>query len=163
MPVFPVGQLSVEYWTGSRFSEEVIAAMGHAIDTLKPSGAPVHLVGYSGGAAVAVLIAARRGNVASIRSVAGNLDSEGVNRHHGVSAMPHSLNPIEAAERLSHIPQRHFVGGRDAEVPAFIAAGYVRRSGGTRYGDIVPVAAASHEEGWEKAWQGVWAVLPRCR
>lgn len=153
---------SATYWTGRRFSEEVIAAMDQALDVLKPPGVAVHLVGYSGGAAIAILMAARRGDVASIRTVAGNLDSEGVNRAHKVSAMPHSLNPIDEASRVSHIPQRHLVGGMDPVVPPFIADGYVRRSGYDRCAKIVLITAASHEDGWEKVWQDAWATLPRC-
>ena len=64
------------YWSGKRFSEEAVRAIDSVIDHLKAeSGArEINLVGYSGGAAIAVLIAARRSDIASLRTIAGNLD-----------------------------------------------------------------------------------------
>ncbi|OAN53065.1 esterase [Paramagnetospirillum marisnigri] len=149
----------VAYWTDRRFAEEVIAATSTALDQLKATGG-FHLVGYSGGAAVAALAAARRSDVLSLRSVAGNLDSEGINRHHGVSAMPASLNPIDVAPRLAHLPQTHLVGGDDKVVPPFIAEDFVSRLGDKRCVTITRLPKASHDDGWESVWP---APIPICR
>ncbi len=72
------------WWSGKRFAEEVIRSENEALDELmrQAPGQPIHLIGYSGGAAIAVLLAVRRNDVASLRTVAGNLDTEAVNRHH---------------------------------------------------------------------------------
>lgn len=106
------------YWTDRRFSEDVIASMNHAVDVLRaPAAGPVHLVGFSGGGAVAALVAARRGDVASLRTVAGNLDHRALNAHHRVSPMPASLNAVDVAPRLAAVPQAHFVGTKDDVVP----------------------------------------------
>lgn len=47
------------YWTNARFAPEVIAAMNSAISTIKDNlgATELSLVGYSGGAAIAVMIA----------------------------------------------------------------------------------------------------------
>jgi len=57
---------------GVRFAPEVINSFSRAIDTLKEkSGAKyVELVGYSGGGAIAVLVAAGRSDVVGVRTVA---------------------------------------------------------------------------------------------
>jgi len=92
----------VDYWTGKRFSEEVVASMNLAVSHFarQAPGQAIHLAGYSGGGAVAVLIAARRNDIASLRTVAGNLDHAAVNRLHRVSHMPASLNPTTPAVLL---------------------------------------------------------------
>jgi pimeloyl-ACP methyl ester carboxylesterase len=112
----------VAYWTGKRFAPEVVAALGQAIDQVA-AGRTIHLIGYSGGGALAVLVAARHFDVASIRTVAGNLDHDEVNRFHGVSPMPDSLNAIDVAGAVTAVPQIHFSGGDDTVVPAAIRAG----------------------------------------
>lgn len=50
------------YWTSKRFAPEVVASMSEAVSRFaaKVPGQPIHLVGYSGGGAVAVLVAAQR-------------------------------------------------------------------------------------------------------
>lgn len=63
------------YWTDRRFAVEVVEAMSAAIDRLILPGQKLHLVGYSGSGAVAVLVAARRPDVVSLRTIAGNLDT----------------------------------------------------------------------------------------
>jgi len=152
------------YWTDQRYSDVVISAMNQALDALlAPTAASrINLIGYSGGAAVAVLLAARRHDVASLRTVAGNLDSEAVNRYHGVSAMPQSLNPIDAAERLIGLPQTHFVGTADDVVPEFIAQSFARRAGGTPCARVVEVTAAAHDRGWQTQWPTLLGVPVAC-
>jgi len=62
------------YWTDRRYAEEVVAALDQAIDQLvdQVNAPAVHLVGFSGGGGLVVLLAARRSDVASLRTVAGN-------------------------------------------------------------------------------------------
>ncbi len=142
------------YWSEKRFSPEVVEAMNEAIDRLRAfSGSGrVHLVGYSGGAAIAVLVASRRGGIASLRTVAGNLDTEAVNGHHGVSPLTGSLNPIDEAGRLAGLPQRHFAGAKDTVVPPFIARSFLERAGDADGRGLVIVEGVSHSRGWLERW-----------
>jgi pimeloyl-ACP methyl ester carboxylesterase len=119
------------YWSDRRFSPEVVEAMNGAIDRLCAASRSrkIDLVGYSGGAAIAVLVAARRGDFTSLRTVAGNLDTEAVNRHHGVSPLAGSLNPIDEAGRLGRLPQRHFAGAKDTVIPPFVARSFLKQAG----------------------------------
>jgi len=152
------------YWTDKRFSEEIIAAMNQTLDTLlRPMTSPeIELVGYSGGAAVAVLLSARRHDVSNIRTVAGNLDIEAVNRFHRVSAMPDSLNPINVAPLLATLPQVHFTGGRDKVIPATIAEGFILRQE-SHCATTVSIPEASHEDGWISRWPELLAIAPTCQ
>lgn len=150
------------WWSGKRFAEEVVRSENEALDTLM-RGAPmqlVHVIGYSGGAAIAVLVAARRQDVASVRTVAGNLDIEAVNRFHGVSPMPDSLNPIDVASALARIPQIHFTSTGDTVVPASIAVRFAAAA--PRCAHVVTVAGPSHESGWVERWPALLDPAPAC-
>lgn len=151
-------------WSDARFSGEVIEAMNRAIDAVVPSDhGGLELVGYSGGAAVAVLMAARRQDVVSIRTVAGNLDSVAVNELHGVSPMPASLNPADVAPALAALPQVHYVGEDDTVVPPVIAQGYAAKAGDRRCIVIHVVPGITHSEGWTRIWPKTMDDPPRCR
>ena len=144
------------YWTDRRFSPEVVAAMGIALDQLSArSAGPLELVGYSGGAAIAVALAAQRKDVSLLVTVAGNLDSEAVNRAHRVDPMPASLNPIVFAPKLAVLPQRHLVGSSDIVIPADVATAFVA-AGGMRCAEVVSVDGAGHEVGWLAYWARYW-------
>lgn len=142
----------VAYWTGKRFAPEVITAMDAAIThyASRTPGQRIHLVGYSGGGAIAVLVAARRQDIATLRTVAGNLDHDAVNRWHRVSPMPDSLNPINVAARVAHIPQIHFSGADDKIVPLVIAQKFVARAG--TCASVHSVDGLSHEGDWAALW-----------
>lgn len=157
-------QCAVPYWTGKRYAPEVIASMNDAVDRLaaRVPGQAVNLIGYSGGGAVAVLIAARRHDVATLRTVAGNLDSEYVNRIHDVSPMPASLDPIDDARRVGAIPQIHFSGARDKVVPTQVARRFVERAG-PACAQVYVVPGMTHGGGWARAWPRLLAVEPVCR
>lgn len=138
------------YWSDKRFSEEVIASINEAVDRLKEKvRAPaVHLVGYSGGAAVAVLVAARRNDIASLRTVAGNLDPNALNRYHHVSPMNDSLDPMQVTEKISRLPQRHFIGDKDQVVPAFITKNYQDKIESLGCSQVIELKGVTHYNGW---------------
>lgn len=154
---------AVDYWTGKRFAPEVIASLDQAIDhyaRLVP-GHGIALVGYSGGGALAVLIAARRHDVSSLRTVAGNLDHEAVNRLHEVSPMPDSANPIDVARQVAGIAQWHFSGGADRVVPPSIAERFAAAAGGHCL-RLTVVPGMTHGGDWAAQWPALLALTPDC-
>lgn len=153
----------IPYWTGKRFAPEVIAAMNQAVDQVaaQAPGQGINLVGYSGGGAVAVLVAARRQDVASIRTVAGNLDHAEVNRLAKVSPLSGSLNAIDAAGQVAKIPQIHYSGGADTVVPPAIAERF-RHAAPSGCVAARVVAGASHETGWVERWGALLRTVPTC-
>lgn len=142
------------YWTDSRFSLEVMQSMNTVLDTLKHryrfSG--FNLVGYSGGAAVAVLLAAKRDDVLSIRTVAGNLDHVALNAHHNVAQTPSSLNPKDFAKDVANIPQHHFIGNWDEIVTPEVFQSYRGAMGPSNCVRLSIVDEVNHEEGWANRW-----------
>ncbi|MDE1901196.1 MAG: alpha/beta hydrolase, partial [Alphaproteobacteria bacterium] len=98
------------WWTSRRFAPEVVEAETTAVDAIKRlyKASHVVLVGYSGGGAIAALVAARRHDVTELVTVAGNLDTETWVKLHGVLPLSGSLNPADEWAALQNIPQRHF-------------------------------------------------------
>lgn len=142
-----------EYWTSRRYAEEVVAATEAAITRAVQSGHTrgVHLLGYSGGAALAELVAARRDDVLSLQSVAGNLDPEALNRYHGVSRL-NGLDAAATALRLAGIPQIHWQGTDDKVVPASIAMRWREMSGTPNCIILKQVSGVGHVAGWRNFW-----------
>jgi pimeloyl-ACP methyl ester carboxylesterase len=143
------------YWTDKRFSEEVVASMDQAVDKFvkETQSRGIDLIGYSGGGAVASLIAARRQDVKSLRTVAGDLDPNGFVEHHEVSPMAEgSLDPMDVVGKLKAIPQYHFTGSEDPVVPAFIAENFLKKSDNSPCVHAVKVNGADHVNGWTEAW-----------
>ena len=155
-----------DYWTSHRFAPEVIDSTSAVIDRVKKlSGATaVELVGFSGGGAVAVLVAARRSDVASIRTVAGNLDHATLHRRKNVSPLTGSLNAADVAAQVSAIPQIHYVGADDDIIGAYVAESYRRRAAASNCIAIQTISGVSHTGGWEDIWPNLMdSPLPNCK
>lgn len=120
---------SLKYWSSHRFSAEVIRASNQAIEQLKFrfKAEKLILVGYSGGGAVAALVAAKRNDVVRLVTIAGNLDHETWTKLHHISPLHGSLNPVDAWQNLQKIPQLHLVGGDDTNITPQIAYAFSDR------------------------------------
>jgi pimeloyl-ACP methyl ester carboxylesterase len=116
------------YWTSHRFAPELVEAMDQALDQLQQvrGARRLVLVGYSGGAAIAALLAARRSDVVGLVTVAGVLDVQAWTRSQRLSALSGSLDPREIAAQLAGLAQWHFVGSRDRTVPATLLDGFLQ-------------------------------------
>ena len=142
------------YWSTRRFAPEVVEAFDKAIDILKKkAGAKnVELVGYSGGGAIAVLVAARRSDIVALRTVAGNLDPKALCDYHKVSQLDGSMDPLDVAQKVANIPQRHFVSAGDSVIPISITGSFAEKIGDQRHESITIVEGTNHTAGWQKAW-----------
>lgn len=111
------------WWTTDRYSDLIISALSMAVDALKrEAGAEdLQLVGYSGGGAVAVLIAARRTDVSAVLTIAANLDIDGWTDFHGVSRLSGSLSPMAALRSGLPLKQLYVWGDDDEIVPPHLA------------------------------------------
>ncbi len=148
-------------WTSGQYDEANIAAMNTALDHWK--GHKIELVGYSGGAAIALLLAARRDDVVSIRTVAGNTDNDAFTAFHHVSAPPAtSLNPASFAAKTSMIPQIHFVGEDDTIIPPKLAEAYQAKLPARNCSKVIAIPNATHLSGWPEHWPGMVARLLPC-
>ena len=110
------------------------------------------LVGYSGGGALALLLAGRREDVWQVQTLAGNLSPAEWARMLELTPLEGSLEPLQYRERLARIPQRHLLGAEDRQVPADVAAFYARQLGEARCLELVSLPGVTHERGWQQAW-----------
>ena len=146
-----------KYWTSHRFSPEVVAAGNLAVSRMKARhGAnKITLVGYSGGGAVAALVAARRDDVALLITVAGNLDHAAWTSSHRLSPLSGSLNPADAWRALQEVPQRHYIGGRDTIVGEGVARAYAARFEKNKAPPITLIPEFDHHCCWDDIWPGI--------
>lgn len=150
------------YWISARFAPEVIAASNAAVDVLKARFGARHLnlVGYSGGGAVAALIAADRRDVIRLVTVAGNLDHAAWTAHHRMIPLNHSLNPVDRVADLAGIRQWHLVGSNDRIVPPAIAQGFAARFPAHARPVVKMISGADHHCCWAGQWPALWHGLP---
>ena len=144
-----------KYWTSAQFSELTINSIDKAIDHWR--GHPINLVGYSGGGAVAMLVAARRNDVISIRTVAGNIDTTTFTGLHHISPLSESMDPAAYADRTAMIPQLHFAGEKDTVVPPSLAEEYQRHLPAKNCSAYIVVPGIDHFSGWPDVWPALLA------
>lgn len=132
-----------KYWTTARFAPVVIEAEYQAIKALS-ADAPLILIGYSGGAQVAGLIAATKNlNVKKIITIAGNLDHPAWTAYHNLPKLTESLSLADYKDKFNQIPQVHYVGQKDKIIPPVLTEKFVSDKS-----TIHIISDATHNNGW---------------
>ena len=152
-------------WTFNRYSADSVEAINQAINLIKESKSyhSIELIGFSGGATIALLIAAQRDDIESVRTVAGNLDPAYTNTYHNVSAMPAALNPKNFANQLQSIPQWHFIGQSDPIIPPAVFDHYLSEFKDKRCIKSQIIKNAGHHTGWISEWQNLLELELPCK
>jgi len=123
---------------------------------IEESGAKrVTLIGYSGGAALALLIADDIPEADRIVTVAGNLDIAGWVHLHRYSPLAGSLDPLTVKRRRTNVMQLHYAGARDENVPPAMIAAAAAQLGGR----VLIINDFTHECCWVSIWQDVLREL----
>jgi pimeloyl-ACP methyl ester carboxylesterase len=148
-------------WTNRRYAEEVVHSLDQALDQTKAryGNRDFELIGYSGGATLALLLAVRRDDIALVQTLAGNLSPRRWAALLKLTALDGSLEPLEQRERLARIPQRHLLGDADRVIPRVLLDEYRQALGPTNCLDAVTLPRVSHAEGWRQAW-ATWREHP---
>lgn len=151
-------------WTNARYSAEAVDTMNDVINEIKAryNLQDLHLVGYAGGGAIATILAAKRDDVASLRTVAGILDHEVFTNYHNVQPLSASLNPVDFADELAFIPQHHYIGGQDEIVVPAVLHSYLQALGNTNCVQYTFVQEAEHEAGFVEKWPDLMVDMPKC-
>jgi dienelactone hydrolase len=149
------------YWTDARFSAEVIDAASKAVDVLKSrfGATRLNLVGYSGGAAVATLLVARRDDIDRLVTVAGNLDPLDWTSHHRVSPLSGSLTPVAVVAKLDGRRQWHFVGSKDTIIPPTMVQRFALRFPAENRPNVLIEPQFDHVCCWAETWASRWNTL----
>lgn len=148
-------ECKVYYWTGGRFDPKVVRSEKQAISKLMTlyQAKTAELVGYSGGAAVALLAAKDMPEITRVVTVAGVLDHAAWTKHHGDTPLKGSMNPADYKEKLAKVKQVHYSGGLDKNVPSALTEKFVYALGKDSRADIIIVPNASHNKGWVENWR----------
>lgn len=149
-------------WTTQRYAPSTIACLSAALDAAKVvyGAETLRLVGYSGGGALAVLLAARRADVVELVTLAANLDLAAWSELHGLAQPPQWRNPADVAPAVAHIPQTHITGSKDANTPPWLCRRFLSRMGDASRARCLVLDGADHHHGLVEAWPGVAADWP---
>lgn len=121
-----------------------------------------HLVGVDGGAQIAAFLAAERKDVVSLRTVAGNLNHIFVANAHESTPLKGSLNALNMAPRLAHVPQHHFIGGADSVITPGVYHSFRQAMGPSSCVQYSLVQDAGHRRGWVEKWPELLKIVPKC-
>ncbi len=148
-------------WTGGRFSAEIVDAANRALDDMKArlGARQITLVGYSGGGALAALMAARRSDVEQLVTVAAVLDHRGWTEKLGLTPLSASLNPVDDWERLRALRQVHWLGQEDKVTGRLAVQGYVSRVQAGEPISVRTINGFSHACCWVEAWPKLWQEM----
>jgi len=146
---------STKLWTSHRYSNDIIEAMNKAITLIVEStnhNAKLHLIGYSGGGTIVSLIAARRTDVSQLTTLAANLDHASWTSHHHITPLYGSLNAITVAKQIASIPQVHFYGADDTNVPALVVDSFFEKQGDSPHSYKYVLKSINHTCCWLDNW-----------
>lgn len=151
-----------KYWSSHRYAPEVVAAFQATLDAIKkdthtpiPAAQTFLLIGFSGGASIAALIASDRDDVVGLMTVAGDLNHVALNQHHHTSPLTGSLNPTDVAHKLKHLPQQHWCGTKDTIVPFWIANQFSEKINNPTRCQVHRLDGAEHHAGWVENWSKI--------
>jgi hypothetical protein len=142
-------------WTSGRYSQKVISAYLQALDQIRTTWnvKTFALHGYSGGATIALLVAASRPDVTSIVTFAPLLDPYQWVKYHDYSPLSGSLSPLGQATKLRHIPQLHFIGLDDQQVPLSVSTGYFVAIPESPLNIVHKIPDFNHHSDWPGLWK----------
>lgn len=104
-----------QWWTNKRYSQIVVSSMAQVLDKVSENYSKVTLVGYSGGGALAALIARKSSKVTTLITLAGNMNHSAWTKYHDYSSLDGSLNPVDYVLPAA-VRQFHFSGQKDLNV-----------------------------------------------
>jgi pimeloyl-ACP methyl ester carboxylesterase len=141
-------------WTDARFSPGAINSSNQAIDILKKQyqAKELILIGYSGGGAVASLIAVQRSDIKELVTVAGNLDTDVWVKYFGLNPLAGSLNPADKVKQLSATKQTHFIGEKDQVIPIEITRDYLKKLTKPNQSQLIEIKEYGHVCCWQENW-----------
>ena len=114
-----------KYWTTARFAPDVIKAEYHTIKALTNNNQLI-LIGYSGGAQVAGLLATTTDlNVTKVVTIAGNLNHKAWTSYHHLPELTESLDLADYKDKFSSIPQIHYIGEKDKVIPPILIEDFI--------------------------------------
>lgn len=139
------------WWTAARYSEPVLASLLAVAQREAAAYDSVVLIGYSGGGALAALLAAQLPQTRALITLAGNLDTAAWAAQHqfGAGVIDASLNPATQPPLPAAIAQWHYAGADDNNVQWQWIAAFSARQPGAHF---IKLDGADHRCCWLAQW-----------
>lgn len=143
-----------ELWTAGRYSADVVLSLAAAANRYAEEGGFQHLVliGYSGGGALAVLMAPHVPTARAVITIAANLDVDAWSRWHHYLPLKRSLNPATQPLLDAQVLQLHLIGTIDSNVPEKVNRRYFDALG---EGQIWRFEGFDHTCCWVTNWPDI--------
>lgn len=141
-------------WTSGRYAEKVVSSMTSAIGQIADDGGyeELVLIGYSGGGALARLIASEVPNVVGLLTIAGNLDTAEWTSVRGFLPLTDSINPAEIPPLPEDILHVQAIGLKDRVVPGSVTDTYAL---GNKNLVVWTFAEFDHTCCWARDWVAI--------
>lgn len=141
-------------WTNQRYSNTVIDSMIAALRKIRHLLRPKKtvLIGFSGGGALAMLMAERLEDVGAIVTIAGNLDPDAWAERHHYAPLTGSENPARHPPLPGSIFQLHLAGEKDANVSPDLISSALQHQPSPR---LIVLPDADHDCCWEPLWPSI--------
>jgi pimeloyl-ACP methyl ester carboxylesterase len=146
----PARGCQFKVWTEQRFAHA--DQLQQAIEQLTGYDRKKVLVGFSGGANLAVQLAARMPSVIGIITVAGNLDAIGFAHFHQLPSEGYGHNAALLA-KLRNVPQLHYSGSEDLVIPPQLTRRMLGAVINSPCVGTQAVAGATHSGPWRIDWE----------
>ena len=149
-------------WTNLQYSATVLRSYENILSELSKTYKEIHLIGYSGGAAITIYLASLEGlNIKSIRTVAGNINPDEIIQLLKLSAYQKTINFYSLEDKIRNLPQTHYYGVKDKVVPIKLHLNYAERNLSNKCTKIQSVPA-SHSKGWVEFWKKNYQLNFNC-
>lgn len=147
-------------WTERRFAHA--NELEQVIRQKVPAERELVLIGFSGGANLAVQLAAKLLGVTGLITVAGNLDAAVFTHYHRLrdEAFGHNAALLSG---LSELPQLHYTGIDDAVVPPELTRLQLAPISGSQCLQVRELTGLGHAGPWHIDWPAFTALQQRCR
>ena len=140
-------------WTGLQYSQAILEAYKSILSELANTYEEIHLVGYSGGAAISIYLASNEDlKIKSVRTIAGNINPDEITQLLKLSGYKKMVNFYTLENKIKNISQTHYYGNKDKVIPLDLHLNYVERNLNNKCVKIKSVSA-SHNKGWEDFWK----------
>ncbi len=138
-------------WTNKRYSPTVVDSMAIALKRYisRYNISKVSLFGFSGGGALAMLLAPKIKEVDRVVTLAGNLDTDAWTADHGYAPLSGSLNPALQPPLSARIQQFHYLGEKDRNITVKLVKSVIKRQKNTQ---LIILKQADHHCCWLKHW-----------
>ncbi|CAA0088225.1 Uncharacterised protein [Zhongshania aliphaticivorans] len=148
------GVCEKKYWTSARYAAEVVASMSTALKAVldELDVKSVHLIGYSGGGSLAMLMATEPflsavPSIEKVVTIAANLNVDAWTQHHNYLPLNESLDP-SLQTYPNTVSFLHYAGSADKNIPASQLLDFVAEQGGSHK----ILADVDHNCCWAQRW-----------